>query len=57
MGLKIWSLSNPDIEPATFQSLAQRAYQLRKPGPQKRKAGKKQLRTIGKKVVTSFMQR
>jgi hypothetical protein len=28
MGLKIWSLSNPGIGPATFQSLAQRVYQL-----------------------------
>jgi hypothetical protein len=28
MGLKIWSLSNLGFEPATFRSLAQRAYQL-----------------------------
>jgi hypothetical protein len=26
-------VSNPGFEPATFRSLAQRAYQLRKPGP------------------------
>jgi hypothetical protein len=29
MVLIIWSLFNPGFEPATFQSLAQRAYQLR----------------------------
>jgi hypothetical protein len=29
MNLKIWSLSNPGFEPATFQSLTQRAYQQR----------------------------
>jgi hypothetical protein len=28
IGLKIWSLSNPDFEPGTFLSLAQRAYHL-----------------------------
>jgi hypothetical protein len=27
MGLKIWSLSNPGFEPATFRSLAQHAHQ------------------------------
>jgi hypothetical protein len=29
MGHKVWSLSNPGFEPATFRSLAQRANQLR----------------------------
>jgi hypothetical protein len=37
MGLKILSLSDSGFEPATFQSLAQRAHQLHKPGPHKRK--------------------
>jgi hypothetical protein len=34
MGLKIWLLSNPGYDPATFWLLAQNAYQLRYPGPQ-----------------------
>jgi hypothetical protein len=29
MGLKIWSLSNPGFEPATFRSLAQHTNHLR----------------------------
>jgi hypothetical protein len=28
-GLKLWSLSNPGLEPGTFRSLAQHIYQLR----------------------------
>jgi hypothetical protein len=35
MGLKIWSLSNSIIEPATFRSLAQHANQLRYQGLKK----------------------
>jgi hypothetical protein len=33
VGLKIWSLSNPGFELATFRSLAQRAYHLHLSGP------------------------
>jgi hypothetical protein len=39
MGLKIWSLSNPGFEPATFRSLTQRSNQ---PLTKKKKKQKQQ---------------
>jgi hypothetical protein len=49
MGLKIWKLSNPDVEPATFRSLAIYANQAHKKKKEKKKKKKKKKKKRSRK--------